>query len=106
LEFELPAPAERRPTTVAFSYTGSGKALDRVAGGLVVETPSTPLFAHRIDWDIVLPDGTRLDAVESNAEAAAAPANSTPGSAWLRRMLTRGEPLRAEVFYRSNNSEN
>jgi hypothetical protein len=106
LEFHLPMPAEGRPTTVAFSYTGSGKPLDRVAGGLVVETPSTPLFAHRIDWNIVLPDGTRLDAVESNAETAAAPANSTPGSAWLRRMFTRGEPLRAEVFYRSNNSDN
>jgi len=106
LEFDLPTPAEGHPTTVAFSYTGSGKALDRVAGGLVVETPSTPLFAHRIDWNIVLPDGTRLDAVESNAEAASAPANSTPGTAWLRRLLTRGEPLRAEVFYRSNNSDN
>jgi len=106
LEFNLPAPAPGRSTTVAFSYTGSGKALDRVAGGLVVETPSTPLFAHRIDWNIVLPDSTRLDAVESNAEAASAPVNPTPGSAWLRRMLTRGEPLRAEVFYQSNNSEN
>jgi hypothetical protein len=106
LEFDLPNPAEGRSTIVAFSYTGSGKALDRVAGGLLVETPSTPLFAHSINWNIVLPDGTRLEAVESNAEAASAPANSPPGSAWLRRMLTRGEPLRAEVFYQSKNSDN
>ena len=106
LEFALPAPAHGgHPTTLEFSYTGTGAALDRVAGGLVVESPSTPLFAHRIDWSIVLPDGTRLDAVESNAEAAPAPANAPPGAAFLRRLLTRGEPLRAEVFYRSLNSE-
>ncbi len=106
LEFDLPTGKSGDSTTVAFSYTGTGKALDRVAGGLVVETPSTPLFAHRIDWSIVLPDGTKLEAVESNAEAAPAPAEATAGSAWLRRMLTRGEPLRAEVFYRSGNSDN
>ncbi len=106
LEFDLPKPESGHPTTVAFSYTGSGKPLDRVAGGLVLETPSTPLFAHSINWSIVLPDGTRLDAVESNAEAASAPANALPGSAWLRRMLTRGEPLRAEIFYQSKNSDN
>lgn len=106
LEFVLPAPAkENRPTTIEFSYTGTGPALDRVAGGLVVESPSTPLFAHRINWNIVLPDGNRLDAVESNAEAAPAPANAPAGAAFLRRLLTRGEPLRAEVFYRSLNSE-
>jgi hypothetical protein len=107
IEFALPAPAgDKRPTVIEFSYTGIGQALDRVAGGLVVESPSTPLFAHRIDWTIMLPDGTRLDAVESNAEAAPAPASAPPGAAFLRRLLTRGEPLRAEVFYRSLNSEN
>jgi len=107
LEFALPVPAGNgRPTVIEFSYTGTGQALDRVAGGLVVESPSTPLFAHRIDWTIVLPDGTRLDAVESNAEAAPVPASAPPGAAFLRRLLTRGEPLRAEVFYRSLNSEN
>jgi len=106
LEFALPAPAtNNQPTVLEFSYTGTGAALDRVAGGLVVESPSTPLFAHRINWNIVLPDGTRLDAVESNAEAAPAPANAPPGAAFLRRLLTRGEPLRAEVFYRSLHSE-
>ena len=106
LEFDLPKPAQGRPTIVAFSYTGSGKALDRVAGGLVVETPSSPLFAHRINWNIVLPDGNKLEAVESNAETASAPAGASAGSAWLKRMLTRGEPLRAEIFYRSNSSDN
>lgn len=106
LEFALPAPArEGQPTTIEFSYTGTGEVLDRVAGGLIVESPSTPLFAHRIDWSIVLPDGNRLDAVESNAEAAPAPAHAPPGAAYLRRLLTRDEPLRAEVFYRSRNSE-
>ena len=106
LEFALPAPAnDDHPTVVEFSYTGTGPALDRVAGGLVVESPSTPLFAHRINWNIALPDGNRLDAVESNAETAPAPANAPPSAAFLRRLLTRGEPLRAEVFYRSLNSE-
>lgn len=109
LEFDLPVPLDGKDgkgTVVEFSYTGAGKGLDRVAGGMEMETPSCPLFAHRIDWSIVLPDGMRLDAVESNAEPAAAPANGSVGAAWLSRLLTRGEPLRAEVFYRSINSEN
>jgi hypothetical protein len=109
LEFDLPVPLDGKDgkgTVVEFSYTGASKGLDRVAGGLEVETPSCPLFAHRIDWSIMLPDGMRLDAVESNAEPAAAPANGSAGAAWLSRLLTRGEPLRAEVFYRSINSEN
>jgi hypothetical protein len=106
LEFDLPASPDGKGTVVEFSYTGAGKGLDRVAGGLDVETPSCPLFAHRIDWSIVLPDGMRLDAVESNAEPAAAPADGPAGAAWLSRLLTRGEPLRAEIFYRSINSEN
>lgn len=106
LEFELPKPSGSEPTQVVFSYTGSGKALDKVAGGLGLETPSSPLFAHCINWSIGLPDGTRLEAVESNAETASAPANAAVGSAWLKRMLTRGEPLKAELHYRSSNSEN
>lgn len=106
LEFELPKPSGSEATLVVFSYTGSGKALDKVAGGLELETPSSPLFAHSINWSIALPDGTRLEAVESNAETASAPANATVGSAWLKRMLTRGEPLKAELHYRSSNSDN
>lgn len=106
LEFELPCPNANKPVLVAFSYTGTSKALDRVAGGLVLETPSTELFAHQIDWGITLPDGTKFDALESNAESAPAPPNSSSSSAWLRRLLTRGEPLRAEIFYRTSNSEN
>jgi hypothetical protein len=106
LEFELPKPSGSEPTLVVFSYTGSGKALDKVGGGLELETPSSPLFAHSIHWSIALPDGTRLDAVESNAETTSAPANAPAASAWLKRMLTRGEPLKAELHYRSSNSEN
>jgi hypothetical protein len=106
LEFDLPKPSGEKFTTVVFSYTGSGKPLDKVAGGMTLETPSCPLFAHSIHWSITLPDGTRLEAVESNAEIAPAPANTTAGSAWLKRMLSRGEPLKAELHYRSSNSEN
>lgn len=101
LEFDLPAPSGQKPVEVRFSYTGSGKPLDRVAGGLLLQSPSTPLFAHRIDWGIGLPDGVRLEAVESNAEAVPAPEPGHQASTWLRRSLTRDSALRAELFYRT-----
>lgn len=125
LEFDLPhAGAEPSTTRVEFSYTARTTALDPVSGGISLQSPRTPLFAHRVDWRIVLPDNYRIEGIESNAEPApvealrerktsdddepraggrdhgkAAPA----ATAGLRHNLSRDEPTQVELFYRSHN---
>ena len=127
LEFDLShAGAEPSITRVEFSYTAKAPALDPVSGGISLQSPRTPLFAHRVDWNITLPDNYRLEGIESNAEPAPAQASGStkpdevgpqpaggpePGradpasaaTARLRHNLSRDEPTLVELFYRSDN---
>lgn len=95
IELQLAAPGEKGQTRVTFSHASRGAALDPVSGQVSVELPRTPLFIHRLAWELTIPPAYEPAAIEGNIEIVSGKENVVT----LRKELCRGEKPMAELFY-------
>jgi hypothetical protein len=96
IEFALGAAGPKSSSEVRLAFIGRRAAFHPVSGQVEVELPRTDLLAHSIDWEIALPEGYRLAALDGNL---AGVAGSKPGLVALRKELCQGERPSARLFY-------
>jgi hypothetical protein len=98
LEVELPA-TSGKPTDISFSYANRVEALAPVSGRLELELPLTPLLIREVQWQIDLPAGYELAALDGNVVAV--DAVSKEGlHIRVRKELCRNERPTVQIFYR------
>jgi len=94
IEFVLPA-AVSGGTQIEFSYTGRTTPFGPVRGELALALPMTALLVEACTWEVALPSGYAVVALEGNVESAPGP----NGSLILRKELIQGEAPSARIFY-------
>ncbi|HPA20010.1 MAG TPA: hypothetical protein PLU30_19830 [Verrucomicrobiae bacterium] len=95
LEFPLPA-SSKGVSTVSLSYTEKKDTMDPVGGHMSLCLPSTPLFAERIEWQLLLPQAYEVTAVDGNLDVGK---GSGPALV-LEKRLCRGEMPKVDLHYR------
>lgn len=98
LEIDLPA-AGAKPTEVKLSYANRVEPLAPVSGRLELELPLTPLLIHDVQWQIDLPAGYELAALDGNVVAVDAVSNDQLRIR-VRKELCRNERPSVQIFYR------
>ncbi len=94
IEFALPATGSAE-TQIEFSFTGRTTPFGPVRGELGVALPKTDLLVEGCTWEVALPVGYAVVALEGNVESAPGP----NGSLMLRKELIQGEAPSARIFY-------
>lgn len=95
LEFLLPSNT-RNVSTVHLSYTGKAEAMDPVGGRASLQLPTTPLFADRIEWQLLLPPAYEVTAVDGNLDVGKGEGEAL----MLEKRLCRGETPAVDLHYR------
>jgi len=115
LELQLPAPkssTETSQSVVRLTYAASVEGFDPVSGSVALSLPDTPLFVHRLLWDVQIADGYETSAIDgniaidTNRERCHLNEKSTGKTddarlIQLRKELIRNEAPKVEIFYRS-----
>ncbi len=101
IDLTLPAEDRVKPTQVDLSYTGHLPALAPVEGQIALSLPETDLFVQTIFWDLQIPEGYELTALEGNVSLVVGTETSAsnPPLIHLRKDLLKGEKPTAELFY-------
>lgn len=94
LEFALPATATGE-TLVEFSYTGRTTPFGPVRGESALALPMTGLLVEVCTWEVALPGGYEVVALEGNVESAP----GKDGGLLLRKELIQSEAPSARIFY-------
>lgn len=97
---EVPIPDGRgeQPASIAFSYTGRTQAFDPVEGGLSLRLPEASGFIENLRWEIRLPAGYDVTALEGNLEIA--PKQPASGAIGLLKRFSKSDQPSLEIFYR------
>ena len=102
MEFSLPSPTEgsQLTTKISISYHRKGAAWDRVSGQTLLELPRTELLTQKLGWQVELPEGYEVAALEGNASPARAEGTgSTDRLAAFQKELFSDEAPAVEIFY-------
>ncbi len=102
IDLMLPVEPAGKTTQIDLSYTGHQPALAPVAGRIALALPEINLFVQTLLWELQIPEGYELTALEGNvalAPAVTAPASSGPPMIRLCKDLLKGEQPNAELFY-------
>lgn len=115
LELQLPVPkggGEKSQSVVRLTYAAGVDGFDPVSGSVALSLPDTPLFVHRLLWDVQIPDGYETSAIDGNIaidtdrerchlNEKSTGKNDDTRAIQLRKELIRNEAPRVEIFYRS-----
>jgi len=98
LGIDLPA-GRGKATEIKLSYANRVEPLAPVSGRLELELPLTPLLIHDVQWQIDLPTGYELAALDGNVVAVDAVSNGSLRIR-VRKELCRNERPSVQIFYR------
>jgi len=116
LELQLPtpetSPEKKSQSVVRLTYAASVDGFDPVTGSVALSLPETPLFVHRLLWDVQIPDGYETSAIDGNIaidtdrerchlNGKSDGKSDDARAIQLRKELIRNEAPRVEIFYRS-----
>jgi len=90
---------------VEISYTHRGTALEPIEGSTILTLPQTPLFIHKLDWKLEIPEVFVIHAVDGNVEVSSQAAPSDGHTVLLTKALCQGESPSVEVFYNRRSSD-
>lgn len=98
LEIDLPT-ATGKASEIKFVYASRVEPLEPVSGSLELELPLTPWLIHDVQWQIDLPSGYELAALDGNVVAVKAVSNDALHIR-VRKELCRNERPAVQIFYR------
>ncbi len=102
LELKLPQPpAGSSSTKLSYSYTTNGDKLNPVEGKANLTLPLTPLFIHRLNWQVQLPTEYQATALEGNVVIEEGGSNGRPIR--LGKQICHGEVPYAALYYTRRN---
>ncbi|MDQ8195874.1 hypothetical protein QEH59_15680 [Coraliomargarita sp. SDUM461004] len=84
-------------TTVGYVFTSKGPKMNPVEGRVSLELPRTPLFVHRLIWQLQLPSEYQATALEGNVVIDAGDAHG--GSVRLSKQIYDDEAPIASLYY-------
>ncbi|MDQ8207886.1 hypothetical protein QEH52_10215 [Coraliomargarita sp. SDUM461003] len=84
-------------TTVGYVFTSKGPKMNPVEGRVSLELPRTPLFVHRLIWQLQLPSEYQATALEGNVVIDAGDAQG--GSVRLSKQIYDDEAPVASLYY-------
>lgn len=102
MEFSLPSPTDgsQLTTKISISYHRKGTAWDRVSGQTLLELPRTDLLTQKLGWQVELPEGYEVAALEGNATPVRAESGGTTVRlAAFQKELFSDEAPAVEIFY-------
>jgi len=98
LELKLPQPHTGSSSTkLSYSYTTNGDKLNPVEGKANLALPLTPLFIHRLSWQVQLPTEYQATALEGNVVIEEGGSNGRPIR--LGKQICHGEVPYAALYY-------
>jgi hypothetical protein len=99
---ELAMDGQQR-TEVKFSYTAKKPAFQPITGQLQIELPKTALLIHKLDWEVQIPAGYELAAIEGNIETTP---NGKAAQIAMHKELCKDEQPMARLFYQKAETAN
>ncbi len=96
---ELSLAGDSGETQVSLDYAHRGEPLSEIEGSLTLTLPETPLFIHKLCWDLRIPGVFAITAVDGNVEPTESSSKSANAVSLLKQ-LCQGEAPAVEVFYR------
>ena len=96
IELAMDAPEQKPVTVVKISCTAKKEAFKPVAGRIDLELPRTDLLIQKIDWDLQIPGGYELAALEGNVETSV---SGRPGLIQLHKELCKNEQPGVRLYY-------
>ncbi len=98
LLLSLPKPQKGSANTqLSYTYTTRGDAFDPVEGKADLELPLTPLFIHRVNWLVTLPQEFQAVALEGNVVIEEG--GSRAGPVRLAKQICHEEAPYASLYY-------
>ena len=105
LLFTLPGGADGNGTSrVTYVFTAKGVKMDPVEGKAQIALPRTPVFVHKLSWEVQLPSEYEATALEGNVVIEAG--GSKGGIVRLSKQIFDDEPPLASLYYTRRDLEN
>jgi len=93
IELALTPDAESK-SQVEIAYTHRSTALEPIEGSTILTLPLTPLFIHKLDWKLEIPEIFVIHAVDGNVEVSGLSSSSDGHTVLLTKSLCQGEAPR------------